>query len=129
MPFDGPNQVKFGWFARLFHRHSVTSRSQARTRRARELSHLLRHRELWPAGFVWSYWSHRTCAIGLAERQWYIPGSMASTSLGRKLGMPDDVAYSIFIGLNKSSIEEITPEHVADAIDAYLVPSAAKGDQ
>lgn len=119
MPFDGLNQVKSGWFARLFHRSD----------KARELSHLLRHRELWPAGFRWNYGMHMTCAIGLAQRRWYLSDCSMAT-LGRKLDIPEKVAYAIFIYLRPCSasllgygvrFEEITPEHVADAIDAYLI--------
>ena len=34
------------------------------------LSHILRHKELWPEGFKWYFGSCRSCAMGMAKILW-----------------------------------------------------------
>ena len=97
------------------------------------LAYILRHPELWPQGFEWNFAWCQTCAMGLAWRlcngqpktstkgifDWTAntfalsPGlveEMFTTRLMRRIG----VQYS----------DEVTPLHVADAIDRYLLAAA-----
>jgi hypothetical protein len=61
---------------------------------------LLRHREAWPAGFVWDYrWPHG-CAMGLALETW--PGFFEdegplSAVVGRGLGLSKRQARRAFL--------------------------------
>lgn len=88
------------------------------------LSHVLRHRELWPAGFVWDYLSCSTCAMGLAwklykmHRPFLFSGNLSQ--IVRTFGMDRRAAIRIFGAIPVVHAETITPEHVADAIDQYL---------
>ena len=87
------------------------------------LAYALRHKEVWPDRFKWNYDTCTTCAMGLANRLWsmrlrdgafnYIEGT------ARQFKMNPDLAFTIFYSLGRSG-QTITPEHVADAIDAYL---------
>lgn len=93
------------------------------------LSWLLRHSEQWPAGFVWDYGDCDKCAMGLAAKLWhhsfqktdhhgYYCWSINSFKLSSK------IVERIFYNLNKvygMHRLNITPIHVADAIDEYLV--------
>lgn len=94
-----------------------------------DLAALLRDRSRWPKGFVWNYVSGRTCAIGLANRHWH---GMAGSQVLAKFN-PYDRAR-IFIHLDselehdprpwfwqrRRPYQGVTPEQVADAIDAYI---------
>jgi hypothetical protein len=64
------------------------------------LSDTLRDRSCWPAGFEWDYGDCRSYAMGMAWKLW---------------------EATMFLGfwLNKEN-SEITPEHVADALDEHL---------
>ena len=129
MPFDGPTELtirrtRFKLIQWLFPR---LYRNGDRCRAA-ELSNLLRHRELWPADFEWNYKHPDTCAIGLARRHWNMRWVSLSV-LSQKLGLPEPVAYDIFICLAGDlhvRTNKITPELVADAIDAYLATRDAR---
>jgi len=86
------------------------------------LSFMLRHPELWPADFRWSYTCCATCAMGLAQRMW--PHHIQSTdpdSVGRAIGLSEHDAAEIFTnagpGLLRSSAS-IKPEQIADMLDA-----------
>jgi hypothetical protein len=97
------------------------------------LSYLLRNKELWPDEFVWDYRSCQTCAMGLAAKLWAAPIRQNAYSKKWLQWIVDatgpmgcDVAHDIFIGLYVVigvERENITPEHVATAIDAYLAGS------
>jgi|ERR1700691_905373 len=90
------------------------------------LSHVLRHRELWPAGFEWDYRSCKHCAMGLAGRLYAECCHKRPTvsSLACSFGIERPVASHIFAGLGgwRGLIFKglVTPEQVADAIDARL---------
>lgn len=115
----------------------------------RALSHILRHKELWPEGFVWNYSSCSTCAMGLAWQIWNMNDDHLAYPLYRNLrraaevfSMPLMESCTIFGGyipLNLDNIEgggiqddwtkapdggssmgHVTPEMVADKIDEYL---------
>ena len=89
----------------------------------RTLSHLLRHRELWPKHFQWDFKYCPSCAIGLAQR----------AGLGHPhRDLPEDVRGDIFCRATTKRVRfllfftrparthEVTPEMVADQIDDYL---------
>jgi hypothetical protein len=69
--------------------------------------------------FCWHFGSCNHCAMGLASRLW----SVSHPVVADAIGIPFDVGQQIFIylrGENSSSAHDVTPEMVADAIDAYL---------
>ena len=95
------------------------------------LSFILRHKELWPQGFVWDYARCESCAMGLAHEIWqdHIPAPSVECMINA-LGIPLNQAEDVFIRapsvLAKSaefsgsrySIKKTTPEEVADLLDA-----------
>ena len=91
------------------------------------LSYALRHPETWPEGFVWAYRDCTSCAIGLSMRLWRlqrVPNKCTSTCAAVWFLMDRDAAYEIFINVwstfKLSGHDDVTPTHVADAIDTYL---------
>ena len=109
------------------------------------LSYALRHPDTWPKDFVWNYRECNQCAMGLAHQLWAesIPNvdiDNAASVFARKFAMPYGVAKSIFLGDVKwcplktkikgalwwrkekevTDLKAVTPEMVADQIDAYL---------
>ena len=86
------------------------------------LSYVLRRRELWPAGFTWDFRHNCGCGMGMAQRMWCDKDLLAVTDL---LQIPSRVAVKLFtmrgyIGRSDLSGCAVTPEMVADKIDAYL---------
>ena len=78
------------------------------------LAYLLRHRELWPAGFKWFYPDVNRCAVGLFAAKWGYPHGRKPL---RALMKWDEDAYaSIFMNIFRSW----RPEGVANRIDKYL---------
>lgn len=94
------------------------------------LSFLLRHREMWPKGFVWDYTRCENCAMGLAWRLWnevYIPDEYVISEL---FSIPYKVSEQIFCDAEEGRdvfFEDITPEHIASDIGAYLARSSSFG--
>jgi hypothetical protein len=109
------------------------------------LSYALRHPDVWPEGFVWDYRHCNKCAMGLAHALWNsIPSADRESGpsiMARRFAMPFAEAKSIFLGKDGSSAADwlpaknmrkwfrtvrvsdltaVTPEMVADQIDAYL---------
>src|SRR6267142_7011490 len=94
------------------------------------LSHLLRHREMWPQGFIWNYSMCDQCAMGLARAMWekdYVspcPDDLvmrAEKYMRNTFGLDMTVINNIFEGENwnvdtDADFEAITPEMVADQI-------------
>jgi hypothetical protein len=105
----------------------------ALTPNLQNLATVLRHRDMWPVDFQWNYGSCFHCAMGLAWQLWgddprlnrIVPNT---GRMGSLLGIPDEPAREIFITLDpnasSSRLSPISPQDVADAIDAYL---AAQG--
>ena len=95
---------------------------------ARELSFILRNRALWPEGFEWDYSQCETCAMGLAIKLGMTTGHFVQ-HVADRLGMPAIRAQEIFLyahGLcGPRSRADITPEHIADLLDAYADRAAA----
>jgi hypothetical protein len=100
------------------------------------LSHILRHKELWPERFTWNYSSCSQCAMGLAATLWKF---MDPNNMGVEDGtyMMADIfemeireSADIFLGKGKwmptydngiiLDFHAVTPEMVADQIDKYL---------
>ena len=89
---------------------------------ARELSFILRNRALWPNGFEWDYTRCETCAMGLAVRL-----GMATRHNTLAMTVPFNMsveeAEKIFIEarhhFSVARMSDITPEHIADLLDAY----------
>lgn len=86
----------------------------------RDLSHLLRHKEEWPEGFIWDYTNRETCAVELANLKFGL-----NLPDGEKLEEIFDISSeerdNIFIHAAYFYLEDtrkITPEQVADVIDA-----------
>jgi hypothetical protein len=108
----------------------------------RLLAHVLRHRELWPEGFVWNYSSCTHCAMGLAFQLWpddqWRPdegGGSWHGWISRKMDIPLEIADQIFFGTlppgawnyvvqyvfdRHAALQNVTPEMVAMGIDRYL---------
>jgi hypothetical protein len=115
--------------------------AETRTLTLAELSRVLRNPQEWPKGFKWNYGSCRQCGMGLAFRllKKKLPLGMDLRDIGslvmsRRLGIPYEAAKGIFFDVGKAdkfgerTIErtDITPIHVADAIDAYLAGERGK---
>ncbi len=97
----------------------------------RGLSWLLRHREAWPRHHhVWDYSRGRTCATGLARYQW--PDAVSATcfnpanDIAAALGLSLTEAWPLFASRAYHPIADdaVTPEMVANRIDAYLQSSS-----
>lgn len=114
------------------------------------LSYALRHPDTWPEGFIWNYNKCDQCAMGLAHQLWSsIPATTPSTGasiMAREFAMPFTAAQNIFLAeggwmpkrtrevtsgrlfwkktvqvpSGYESAKAVTPEMVADQIDAYL---------
>jgi hypothetical protein len=113
------------------------------------LSAALRHPETWPKGFYWNYNECHTCAHGLALALWtgtmedvddlnisnnaYIDDAYlnaVASIMAKTFAMPYKDAERIFIESGGRKIRkylfltrrdrDITPEMVADDIDAFL---------
>jgi hypothetical protein len=97
----------------------------ALTSNLQNLATVLRHREMWPEGFEWNYEKCSTCAMGLAWRLGMISCHGISKA-AEEFGIPYNVAFRIFLWLTieRGGGKNVTPEHVADAIDAYLAEAA-----
>lgn len=92
------------------------------------LAYVLRHRELWPEGFVWDYEDRSCCAMGLAYDLWDAISEPDEEEIAATLHIPLAVSQAIFINLDETlgfspwrCGGHVTPEHVADAIDQYLL--------
>ena len=88
---------------------------------ARELSFILRNRELWPKGFEWDYTRCETCAVGLAFRLGMATENNTS-AMKVPFNMSVEETYKIFIEAAAHFLvaaSDITPEHIADLLDAY----------
>lgn len=93
----------------------------------KSLSHVLRHPELWPAGFWWDYADCFKCGMGLAHALWKetvdVPISPVMT---KAFDIPWWKAERIFGGnylvttYGVINYDLVTPEMVADKIDEYL---------
>jgi hypothetical protein len=103
------------------------------------LSYVLRRPETWPNGFVWYYGTCDSCAIGLSCKLWrsfaiaWIKGRenflQTAVVMSKIFRMPIGSALGIFVvahSLRETKISLITPEMVADDIDAYLAREAAR---
>ena len=89
------------------------------------LSYALRHRELWPECFNWDFCDCKTCAMGLAYCLWVEIDAPIMFFVCKHLGLAPLMASKLFLGHNyfygrQIPYDNITPEMVADAIDAYL---------
>lgn len=106
------------------------------------LSYALRHPDTWPEGFTWNFSYCSQCAMGLAGKLWDLHisgdhgGKQALSQIARTFAMPYAEANSIFLGaggwaptitqrafFRRKEIydfDAVTPEMVADQIDAYL---------
>jgi hypothetical protein len=113
--------------------------AETRTLTLAELSRVLRNPQEWPKGFTWDYSRCETCAMGLAFRllDKTFPPDMESLWIGAsemraRLGLSVGAAENLFFGglsLFRDGVRDlsdITPIHVADAIDAYLAGGRGK---
>ena len=94
------------------------------------LAWLLRHREHWPKGFVWTYTHCTGCAMGLAHRLWgqFWPREPSSNEgyvafVSAVLSMDHRESWNIFEGLRdrNDGLWDVAPDQVADALDIYLL--------
>jgi hypothetical protein len=110
--------------------------AETRTLTLAELSRVLRNPQEWPADFEWYYGNCQSCAMGLAFRlvgERFPESGTAEHSgeaiLAQQFGIPKKVANDLFYYVawsNRIFMEEVTPIHVADAIDAYLAGEGGK---
>lgn len=91
------------------------------------LAYILRHRELWPEGFVWNYNDCDQCAMGLAA-ELFAPeliGQVCTSDIDKMfhvdLSLEEKGIFTELGGIIGKSMNSITPEDVADAIDGMLV--------
>jgi hypothetical protein len=107
------------------------------------LSYVLRHPHTWPKNFYWDYNECENCAMGLAHLLWHsIPTATpkdGASIMAREFAVPFAVSRSIFLGgtwtptevkmtgvlwwkseKHSMDFDRVTPEMVADQIDAYL---------
>ena len=107
------------------------------------LSYVLRQPHMWPRNFHWNYSNCETCAMGLAHLLWHsIPSATqedGASIMAREFAIPFGISRSIFLGgtwtpikievtgalwwkqeIHSYNFERVTPEMVADQIDAYL---------
>ena len=106
-----------------------------------DVSALLRDRSRWPSDFKWDYSGCATCAMGLVQEYFgvdlgvhdkdMIPYAMAKRT-GDLIGISLKYAERIFVNLPyhvfKKEYSSITPEDVADAIDALINTQQEKSD-
>ena len=96
------------------------------------LAFILRNRELWPEDFEWEFSSCRKCAMGLAHVMWpSVVKDTCSEAMAIAFGISFRAAHNMFClrRLPHSLYCEwdtvaVTPEMVADRIDAYLATEA-----
>jgi hypothetical protein len=87
------------------------------------LSYALRHRETWPEKFRWYYGHCPTCAMGLAVVLWNQIEEPSTDETAKAFGIYENTAAKLFLYLPDNinvPLWNITPDHVADAIDEYL---------
>ena len=92
------------------------------------LAYALRHREAWPAGFVWDYNRCSKCAMGLIHELWNNGEAASLGATASIVKLPYYVAFNVFLTANEAwscSMSDVTPEMVADLIDAHLASAAA----
>ena len=85
---------------------------------AQSIVWLLRHQELWPAGFHWNYETVPTCAIGLCEAKW---GNVVIPLPRERITTKIFGSYRREIcGSGEYPVRDIlvTPEMVADRIES-----------
>ena len=114
------------------------------------LAWLLRHKEAWPEGFEWDFGDCWSCGMGLAALLWDACAIDLRLSLSARQAIiwdiPRDEAYRIFLAGARAESHQIffagahaeshqiffagahdpalvTPEMVADRIDAHLARS------
>lgn len=88
------------------------------------LAYALRHRETWPEGFFWNYCRSDMCAAGLVNKLWNDGPDGGMETARHLVGLRYAEACLVFIGAGFASdtrMWEVTPEMVADVIDAHLV--------
>ncbi len=87
------------------------------------LSHILRHKELWPDEFEWNFADCHHCAMGLAYKLWRDSIESPHARSMSLLGMTINEAYNLFVFPipPPSPIPwDLTPEYIASTIDQYL---------
>lgn len=98
------------------------------------LSYALRHPDTWPEGFYWNYDNCDQCAMGLAHQLWRkhvqeVYTETGASVMAKAFGMPYGKAERIFLegpknhryfGIFPRGYRTMTPDMVADDIDAYL---------
>jgi hypothetical protein len=86
----------------------------------RTLADVLRDRSRWPADMPeWDYAEPSCCGIGIARFLW----GRRDQSISQLFSIPYSAAIAIFCYAHtplRIYCSAVTPEHVADAIDAYL---------
>ena len=98
------------------------SRRDTATPSLSALAFILRHRVLWPDGFVFDWWNCSSCAMALALKVWgREPGSRASVlaQAARLLRIPRADADKLFC-LSLDSHQTPSADQIADRIDHYL---------
>lgn len=106
------------------------------------IAYILRHRELWPAGFQWQWasvynpddcWNRIVCGcgLGLALKRWtpnmlrlvmQLGGSkeMYLSAGGKLFGLRSPTIIESLFFTSERDAEDTMPEHVADRIDRFL---------
>lgn len=82
------------------------------------LSYALRHRDVWPEGFVWDFGDCDKCAMGLVDELWVLFDGSITTIF--EMRGADAIRLFCSDGYPGIPAKDVTPEMVADKIDAYL---------
>jgi len=81
------------------------------------LAYILRHKEEWPDNFEWDFSHHRGCALEIINATWVGGRDIVTIfDAASLLGIPNFVAAKIF--LESGDREEVSPEHIATALEA-----------
>lgn len=91
----------------------------------KNLSYILRHKEWWPEGFAWDFRYCSHCAMGMCEELWSKPTFLLSDAEfcfeeGNGIFSRPVSMWKMPFRRHWTRMEAVTPEMVADRIDAYL---------
>ena len=96
------------------------------------LSFILRNKELWPDGFEWNFRDCHKCAMGLAHQIWREVRVPTCGDMSNVFKLGPGVAMALFTSgwddQQEYNSYSVTPDKIADRIDAYLV-AATGGEQ
>ena len=84
----------------------------------RKLAYVLRHKELWPAGYRWDYACHGKCAMGISASIFKVGryGHAHTGHMAKAFGLANAESEELFLGQEMGA----SANDIADAIVRYL---------